>query len=86
MYLEGVNIKPYNTKDARALVGKHVQYVRESDIDKSGRGYFFTNSGTIKEVSNRQMCIDGSWLCISEIREMVETSRHEDPKEGNYCA
>ena len=50
MYLEGKNIKPYNNKQAKELIGKRVQFVRNCDIDKSGRGYFFPRDNVINDV------------------------------------
>lgn len=71
-FLEGLNIKPHNNKTAKSLIGKRVKYLHEIDIDNSGRGYFFPKYGTVEEVKGREMCIDGSWVSISEVREMVE--------------
>ncbi len=70
-YLTGVHITDRSTKNFRACIGSKVQYLRNWDIDKSGRGYFFPREGTIEQVANRQVCISGSWLMIRDIAEIV---------------
>lgn len=44
-FFEGdkINIAPLNNNEAKKLIGKDVKYLRNSDIDKTGRGYFFLN-------------------------------------------
>lgn len=72
--LKGKNIAPRNHKEAKTLIGMKVCYLRETDIDKSGRGYFFPRHGTIANVSGRNIAIDypENWVMVySEIREMV---------------
>lgn len=77
-YLEGTSvIHLLITKEGRSsLVGKHVQYIREVDIDKSGRGYFFPRAGMIAGFSQRgaEIAIDDPMnytIVRSDLREMV---------------
>lgn len=73
-YLEGENIKPGNTKDAKALIGKKVKYLCSRDIDKSGRGYIFPRVGVIANVHNKEIAIDDTenyQFFISDVVEMV---------------
>lgn len=71
-YLEGENIAPGNIKEAKALIGKRVEYLEERDIDKSGRGYFFPKRGFITNSINRELVIDGNYINRSSLREMIE--------------
>lgn len=57
--------------DRRALVGKRVIYLRDVDIDKSGRGYFFPRYDTVAaaykygiEMSN------GTWIKVGDLKEV----------------
>ena len=70
-FLAGENIAPRCAKDAKALIGKHVRYLKELDIDKSGRGYFSPKTGRVSDSHGRQIEIDGDYIMISTIREMV---------------
>ena len=71
-YFEGENIKPRYASDARLLIGKRVKWLRSSDIDKSGRGYYFPRYGTVDDVHGRNVSIDGCWYAFSGFVEMVE--------------
>lgn len=71
-YLEGINVKPSTNKQAKTLIGKKVQYLRDSDIDKSGRGYFFPRDNTISAVFGRQIIFDNcDSVYFNDIVEMV---------------
>jgi len=73
-YLTGENIRPKNASEARDLIGKRVKYLKENDIDKTGRGLFFPKYGTIVEVRAREIAMDveGNFnTSISSIVEMV---------------
>ena len=57
--------------DRRALVGKRVIYLRDVDIDKTGRGYFFPRYDTVTaaykygiEMSN------GTWITVGDLKEV----------------
>lgn len=55
----------------RSCIGEKVQYLRDVDIDRSGRGYYFPREGTIEEVEYRQINISGTWMLIRDIVEIV---------------
>lgn len=71
-YLDGENIRPRNTMQAKAMMGASVNYLHESDIDKSGRGYFWPRQGKITGVFNGRIDFDDRqlWYSIRDIREM----------------
>ena len=71
-YLDGENIKPTTNAEAKKLIGKRVEYLRNCDIDRSGRGYIFPRTGTIVEVVGKNIDIDGNMIHLSNIVEMVE--------------
>lgn len=74
MRLHGVSVLPKGAKSARALIGKRVTYLRHRDIDKSGRGYFFPQHGTVKSVHGRNIEVGDEWIHFSQLAEMVLTS------------
>lgn len=58
-YFEGKeSIKPRTAEEARALIGQRVTYLRQSDIDKSGRGYIFPQTGVVAAVVRNEIAID----------------------------
>lgn len=72
-YLDGANVAPKTHSAAKKLIGKHVRYLCESDIDRSGRGYFFPRSGEIVDVYKGNIAInekDNFLMHISEVKEM----------------
>ena len=74
-YLDGENITPSTTKQARDLIGVNVTYLTKGDIDRSGRGYFFPREGVVAGVHGRNIAFDepGNFLYIlSDIVEMVK--------------
>ncbi|WP_336761373.1 hypothetical protein [Paenibacillus sp. USHLN196] len=74
--LQGANIAPKTSKDAKQLIGKNVQFLRNQDIDKSGRGYFFPRNGTIEDVVGKNLLLEnGEMIHFSELVEMVEASK-----------
>lgn len=73
-YLEGKNIAPKTAAQARALIGKRVQWLQDRDIDKSGRGYYFPQSGTIAAVHGRNVAVgdpNNFVIYLSDLREMI---------------
>jgi hypothetical protein len=70
-YLNGENIKPSSVAKAEKLIGVHIEYLPERDIDKSGRGFFIPRRGTVDQVHGRNIEISGSWFSFSQIREMI---------------
>jgi hypothetical protein len=78
--LEGENVKPSNNKQARSLIGKKVKYLRNCDIDKSGRNYIFPQTNRIKGVIGRQIILHNEdTMFFKEIVEMVVL---EEPTEA----
>ena len=71
-YLQGENIKPTTTAQALALIGKRVQYLRNSDIYRSGRGYFFPRYGTIAAVRRKEIAIDEPLNFTVDMSSLVE--------------
>lgn len=69
-YLEGNNIAPATASEARTLIGKRVEYLREVDIDKSGRGYYWPRKGEVTDVCGRNIEVGGEWIGLSGLREM----------------
>lgn len=70
--LDGVDVKPKTTKDAKLLIGKRVQYLRNCDVDRTGRGLFFPRYNTIKNVSGRNLILeDEDSLYFNDIIEMI---------------
>jgi hypothetical protein len=70
--LTGANVRPTTSVEAKALIGKNVKYLRDQDIDKSGRGYFFPQSGKVLGVFRRRLDISGTLVSMSDIKEMTE--------------
>jgi len=68
--LGGENISPRLASQARALIGKRVEFLRNLDIDKSGRCMFFPRRGTVESVHGRNFCVSGDWVHFSECVEM----------------
>lgn len=81
--LDGENVRPRTAAQARSLIGKRLEYLRESDIDRSGRGYIFPRRGTFKEVIGRNVEVEGTgghdWVSISSFVE-VRLIDDEPPK------
>lgn len=72
-YLEGENIVPRTAAEARALIGKRVQYLRTRDIDRSGRGYYYPRTGYVTAQWGRYLDFDEQqdYCAFSKIVEMV---------------
>jgi hypothetical protein len=70
-YLQGEKIK-IDAPTLRKMVGVKVKYLLKRDIDKSGRGYFFPNYGTIAEVKGNNVDLGNGCLeSFSSIKEIV---------------
>lgn len=69
-YLNGIQLKK-TTLILRENIGEKVQYLTSSNIDKSGRGYFFPRQGIITEVKGRNVFIDDKPIWIPDIVEIV---------------
>ena len=69
-YLDGENEAPRYSVEAKKLIGKRVQFLQKRGIDKSGRGYFFPESGTVNGVFRRNIIIDGSYISLNDLVEL----------------
>lgn len=70
-FLEGTNVKPHSAADAKSLLKKNVQYLRTSDIDRSGRGYIFPKSGVVTGCYGKNLEINGDSIPFSALVEVV---------------
>lgn len=72
-YLKGENVASKASKDFSLLVGKRVEYLLKSDIDRSGRGYFFPRTGEILGAYKKNIEIDYpcNYVYIPDIVEMI---------------
>jgi hypothetical protein len=75
--LEGVQVL-IQTKHLKKIIGIEVSYLLKRDIDKTGRGYFFPQAGTITEVFNKHVVFDdnGDYVHFSAISE-ITTEREQ---------
>lgn len=64
------NVKPASVKQAQSMIGTRVEYLRSSDIDKSGRGYFFPRVGTVTGAAGRNIDVSGDWVAFADLVEM----------------
>lgn len=71
-HLEGENIKPTTSKEAKALIGKRVCYLQCADIDTSGRGYIFPRYGVVAGVSGREIAMGSPNNFVASISNLVE--------------
>lgn len=74
--LEGTSLmdKINNAKERKSLIGTPVKYLQEADIDRSGRGYFFTRFGRIAGFCRREVAMDvpeNYIVHLSNLKEMV---------------
>jgi hypothetical protein len=71
-FLSGENQRPTTSAEARALIGKKVKYLREQDIDKTGRGYFFPQTGKVVGVDRRRIELEGGELfSMTNLKELI---------------
>lgn len=70
IYLE--NTVPFQLiEDRKKLVGKFIRYLRECDIDRSGRGMYFPRIGLVKDAKGVNLIMDdGIYLTRGELREV----------------
>lgn len=72
-YFEGENLNLKSIADRKKLIGKTVKYLRKRDIDRSGRGYFFPQLGTVTDVKGKNIEFDNvNFEYCSDIVEMIE--------------
>lgn len=72
MYLEGEQVK-LDSPTIKSLIGTKVIYLRNRDIDKTGRGYFYPRYGIITDVLRKQVEFNNNqdYGSIRDIVEMV---------------
>ena len=75
--LTGQNLAPLNTEKAKKLIGKRIAFLQEKDIDRSGRGYFFTRYGVVADVFRGNLAIDHSENFIGTLKSFVEVVADE---------
>ncbi|PWC69080.1 hypothetical protein TSH7_01135 [Azospirillum sp. TSH7] len=80
--LEGENIKPSTAAEAKKLMGKLVRYLRSNDVDRR-RGYFFPRCGEVVGVNGRNVMIDGDWVYLPDLYEMVEVKSAANTEEAS---
>lgn len=63
---------PRLVADIRPLVGKKIEFVLERDIDRSGRGFYWTKFGTVVREQGKNIWLDNGdvyfWREINEYR------------------
>lgn len=79
-YLTGENIAPRTSAEAKALIGKKVEYLQNRDIDKSGRGYFFPQTGVVRAVIRREIAIDDPTNFTISLSDLVEMRIIDTPE------
>lgn len=71
--LDGELLEINTIGERKKLVGKKIIYLRDSDIDKSGRGYYFPRVGVVDYVKGKDIFLDGGDIVYSgDIVEMIE--------------
>lgn len=71
MYLEGNHVE-IMSKPLKKFKGSKVKYLLERDIDKSGRGFYSPNVGTITHVEKKHVDFgNGDYIHFSAIREII---------------
>lgn len=68
-FMEGGLPFPKTAKGMRELIGKNIEYVLSRNVDRSGRGYFSTDRGIVKEQHGKNIRIEGDWRYWREIVE-----------------
>lgn len=73
-YLEGENLAPLTAAKVRALVGHRIEYLRERDIDRSGRGYYWPRKGVVLGGMGRNIELDqeGNFESFGRFVEVVD--------------
>lgn len=65
------NVRPDTVAAARALAGLKVEYLLKRGIDKSGRGYFFPERGTVGRAHGRNIELGAdNWVALSDVVEV----------------
>lgn len=69
-FLDGDNVAPRTSAQAKALIGKRIRYLRGVDIDKSGRNYFFPRVAQVTDAHGRNMEVDGVFYSLASFVEV----------------
>ncbi len=79
--LEGEQAAFQTAEDRKKLVGKVIKYLRQCDIDKSGRGYFFPRVDVVIDAKGRQLILS-NWdsLSAGDLVELVIVGNNNDGK------
>lgn len=81
--LKGDQVPFRSAADRKALIGRDIDYLRECDIDKSGRGLAFPRFGTVADASGRFLIMDnGEALAAGDLREVVLSGRPSPANEA----
>lgn len=70
---KGFKVIPIATQEIKKHIGKRCVYLREQDLDKSGRGYIFPRYAIIHSIKGRNILLgDGGYsVTIKELREFA---------------
>jgi len=82
-WLDGENVAPKNSAEAKALIGKDVIYLKKGDVD-SWRGRAFPKDGKIVSVVGKNIAIDqpdNFVIHTSDLLEMVIVSNGIFPEQ-----
>lgn len=71
-YLKGTRVQ-VKTEDLKKIIGNKIQYLRDVDIDVTGRGFYFPRYGIITGVFRRQIEINNGsdYIPFKSITEIV---------------
>jgi hypothetical protein len=61
-----------------SLVGRRVCWLSRSDLDRSGRGYYFPRYGTIAAITRFEIAIDEPMNFCVQISSLVELVERQD--------
>lgn len=71
-YLDGSQVLRKTAADWKNLIGNEIVYLRDMDIDKSGRGYYFPKYGIPVSTHGRQVEMDnGDYIPFNSFQEVV---------------
>lgn len=66
------NLIPVKYTSLKKVIGQKIKYLKKSDIDRTGRGYYFPRNGTIVSVKGKNIELEsGDWLYFDQIEEIV---------------
>ena len=82
-YFDG-ETSPFKTAaDRKKLIGQNIRYVRECDIDRSGRGFFFPRFDFVEGAKGRNIFLsNGSVLSAGDLVEVQIVPAAPDSAKG----